>query len=248
MRSIHVGFPRVSPAHFDLVITTPQYPVPDQPNVLQLPFALTRTATNTRDAALDPDLERLPGPRRLLIVGGPTLFWNLEPTKVRTKLGQLIEEARQEGGSVIVTTSPRTPPQVGSELKIMLGRSKISALFAAPGQQHSYASLLAAATSIHVTADSVSMISDAIWTRKPMAVVPITPSPMGSLVLGLHDLLKPGSRIYPQDLRFFWRALAEMGVSEQLALPRTSAGEVLEKVMRRFRAIPSGSSHSVLTL
>ena len=44
-RSIHVGFPRVSPGHFDLVVATPQYPIPDHPNLLRVPYALTRAAT-----------------------------------------------------------------------------------------------------------------------------------------------------------------------------------------------------------
>ncbi len=37
--SIHVGFPRVSPSRFDLVMATPQYPIADHPNLLSVPYA-----------------------------------------------------------------------------------------------------------------------------------------------------------------------------------------------------------------
>ena len=88
-----------------------------------------------------------------------------------------------------------------------------------------------------VTADSVSMVSDAVWTGKPAAVVPIAKSPLGRIAFELNDRLRPGSRIYPQDLRFFWRALADIGISDQLARPRTSTNEVLTAVTARIRSI-----------
>jgi len=37
MRAVHLGYPRVSPRHFDLVVPTPEYPVPDAPNVMRIP-------------------------------------------------------------------------------------------------------------------------------------------------------------------------------------------------------------------
>ncbi len=40
-RSVHLGFPRISPRHFDLVVPTPEYPVPDAANVMRIPFALS---------------------------------------------------------------------------------------------------------------------------------------------------------------------------------------------------------------
>ena len=42
VRSIHVGYPRISPEKFDLVIATPEYPIHEHPNLLRIPFALTR--------------------------------------------------------------------------------------------------------------------------------------------------------------------------------------------------------------
>jgi hypothetical protein len=67
-RSVHVGFPRVSPGFFDLVIATPQYPIPDHPNLMRVPYALTRIATGDSDGSEDPELKQLPKPLGLLVV------------------------------------------------------------------------------------------------------------------------------------------------------------------------------------
>src|SRR5690348_3951784 len=49
-RCVHLGFPRISPRHFDLVVPTPEYPVPDAQNVLRVPFALTPHALREVEA------------------------------------------------------------------------------------------------------------------------------------------------------------------------------------------------------
>src|SRR5205823_9275004 len=92
MRAIHVGFPRVSPARFDLVIATPQYPMPQHPNLLRMPYALTRAATTAGDPKGERQLARLPPPRRLLIVGGPTLFWKIDEPKLLQTLAQMVQD------------------------------------------------------------------------------------------------------------------------------------------------------------
>jgi hypothetical protein len=81
------------------------------------------------------------------------------------------------------------------------------------------------------------MVSDAIWTDKPVAVVPVRQSKLGVVAMGALDLLRPGRRVYPQDLRFFWRALEEVGVTETLAKPRTSPKEVMADILGRVDRI-----------
>jgi mitochondrial fission protein ELM1 len=237
MRAIHVGFPRVSPAHFDLVIATPQYPIPDHPNLLRVPYALTRAATTAAEAADAAQIVAFPTPRRLLIVGGPTLYWNIDAQALMRTLSAMLDEARVHGGSVLVTTSPRTPPVLRDRIAQQLGGSGLPTLLVEPGRPPGYASLLAGADSIRVTGDSVAMLSDAIWTGKPVALVPIVPSQLGNLVMGVMDRIRPKRRRYPQDLRFFWKALGELGIAERLALPRTSTDEEMRTVFDRVRPI-----------
>jgi uncharacterized protein len=239
-RSIHVGFPRISPAKFDLVIATPQYPIPDHPNLLRVPFALTRAATAKADARGDRELGTLPAPRGLLMVGGPTLYWTLDEPALLHTLSEMLDEASRDGGSVLVTTSPRTPRGLGDRIARKLRHSSVPSLLAAPGQEPGYGSLLDAAGSIRVTADSVAMASDAIWTGKPIALVPIALSPLGGIVMALNDRLRPGRRLYPQDLRFFWSALAKIGITDRLALPLTSRDEEMRKVLDRVKPVLDG--------
>jgi len=237
MRSIQVGFPRVSPGIFDLVIATPQYPVPDHPNVLRVPFAITTEALLAAEDRNRPELSGYPGPRQLLIVGGPTLFWDIDQQAVLATLSAMLESAQREGGSVFVTTSPRTPSQLPPRLEAILSSSPVPTLLAKPKREPSLAALLAATDSVRVTADSVAMVSDAIWTGKPLALVPISKSRLGKAVFALADRIRPGKRVYPRDHRFFWRALRDIGIGEELAIPSTSPSAVRAVVLERIRPI-----------
>ena len=234
-RSIHVGFPRVSVSHFDLVIATSQYPIADHPNLLRIPYALTTYATGTAQGCRAP-LRDLKRPRRLLIVGGPTIYWTLDEARLLHTLREMLGAAGDQGGSVIVTSSPRTRASTLEKIKTMLAGSPVSTLLAEPGKTPSYAEVLRSADSIRVTADSVSMVSDAVWTGKPTALIPITMSPFGKVVLGLMDRLRPATRAYPQDLRYFWKALSDVGVTEREATPRPS-DDMLREILARSRAV-----------
>jgi hypothetical protein len=236
-RSIHVGFPRVSPGRFDLVIATPQYPIADHPNLLRTSYALTRAAT----AAPDPDdkrkIDALPAPYHLLMVGGPTLFWIMDERVLIEALDGMLGTAAEEHGSVLVTTSPRTPASVRDSIVWKLTASGVPSLLAQPGHAPAYASLLEAADTIRVTADSVAMVSDGIWTGKPVALVPVRKSLLGRIVIGMIDRIRRGQRLYPQDLRFFWHALSDIGIGERLARPRTSTEQQMRRVLERVQAV-----------
>jgi mitochondrial fission protein ELM1 len=240
-RSIHVGFPRVSPHRFDLVITTPQYPVPNRPNVLGVPYALTRAAVAAPDATDRVRLAMLAEPRQLLLVGGPNLYWTIDDKALLATLASILDEASRNGGSVLATTSARTPAYVRDAIRQMLSDSAVPTLLTEPGKPPGYHSLLDAADSIRITADSVAMVSDAIWTGKRVALIPVAKSALGKLAMGVMDRLRPGRRVYPQDLRHFWTALAEIGVTERLGTPRTSPQEEAQRVITRVRATLSRS-------
>ena len=233
LRSIHVGFPRISPGRFDLVIATPQYPIPDHPNLLRIPYALTRgvkAAPAKEDQAV---LAQFPSPRRLLLIGGPSLYWQLDNQRLTRRLADLLAEAEKDGGSVLVSTSPRTPAPVQAQVEAIIAASTAPALLAKPGQAPAYQSLLASADSIRVTADSVAMVSDAIWSGKPVATVPVRESLAGRSVLAALDRVSAGHPVYPRDLRFFWRGLAAVGIGERLAVPRVSLDEQRRTILAR---------------
>lgn len=208
-RSIHVGYPRISPGKFDLVIATPEYPIRDHPNLLRIPFALTRNGPSSEcDCGF---WDRYPAPRRLLMLGGPTLYWRLAPQTVCVALENLVDLAAREGGCVIAVGSPRTPQRLLHEVERRLRDAKAPAVLARRGGSPPYAELLNHADTIAVTADSVAMISDALVTERPVTLVPVSPTGAGRALMALMDRLRPGERILPRDLRAFWRVLRRNG-------------------------------------
>lgn len=237
MRALHLGFPRISPRHFDLVVTTPEYPVPEAPNVLRIPYALTPHAARVVEPYDRALLEAYPQPRRLLLLGGPTLYWQLPIETITAAVRKLSEAAKANGGSILAVGSPRTPPDLLSAVHRSLKSPAVPFLFKPGDGPPAYPALIEAADEIFVTADSVAMVADAVTTGKPVGLIPITESGLGRIVMAVMDRLRPGKRLYPRDLRFFWAALRKEGFGGTLEEPRASrppdhSAEVAERVKR----------------
>lgn len=237
MRAVHLGFPRISPRHFDLVVTTPEYPVPDAPNVMRIPFALTPHRERLVEQSDRELLAAYPRPRRLLLIGGPTLYWCLPNQTMTTAVGKLAHAAKAKNGSILAVGSPRTPADLLSAIHQALKDSSVAFLFEPDDGPPAYPALIEAADEIFVTADSVAMVADAVTTGKPVGLIPITESGLGRIVMTVMDRLRPGKRLYPRDLRFFWAALRKEGFGGTLEEPRASrppdhSAEVAERVKR----------------
>ena len=209
-RSIHVGYPRISPDKFDLVIATPEYPIREHPNLVRIPIALTRGAG--RPERHEDFWQSYPAPRHLLILGGPTLYWRLKPKTVARALDDLLATAKVHGGSVVVIGSPRTPRHLLRKAQECVLGAPVPAILVPVGGSPTYAEFLEWADTISVTADSVAMVSDAISTGKPVKLVPVQPTGTGWAVMALMDRVRPMERLPPRDLRAFWRTLEERGL------------------------------------
>jgi uncharacterized protein len=237
-RSVHLGFPRISSRHFDLVVPTPEYPVPDAQNVLRIPFALTPHSERTVSDSDLAVLKELPQPRRLLLLGGPTLYWHLPVDEMLAGVRHLFAAAATRGGSVIAVASPRTPAALRSAFEREFASASVPSLFAPDRGPPSYAALIDAADEIFVTADSVAMTADAVMTGKPVGLIPIAKTELGRAATAVMDLLRPGKRLYPRDLRFFWNALEEQRLSGTLERPRASSPpDYAELVADRVRRL-----------
>jgi mitochondrial fission protein ELM1 len=237
-RSVHLGYPRISPRHFDLVVPTPEYPVPDAPNVMRIPFALSPHVARIVEQADRDLLEIYPQPRRLFLIGGPTLYWELPVDKIVRAVQQLLNLAAAEGGSVVAVGSPRTPLEFLTTIRSTLDSSPVRTLFAPIEGPPAYPALIEAADEIFVTADSVAMVADAVTTGKPVGLIPIAKSPLGRVVTGVMDHLRPGRRLHPRDLRFFWAALRDGGYGGTLEAPTASRPpDYAEMVAERVRQL-----------
>lgn len=240
MRAVHLGYPRISPSHFDLVVPTPEYPVPDAPNVVRIPFALSPHAARDVEQADRELLEAYPSPRRLVLLGGPTLYWELPVKRIVRALRRLLRSTAWEGGSILAVGSPRSPGELLSAVQDTLDSSSVPFLFAPIEGPPAYAALIEASDEIYVTADSVAMIADAVMTRKPVGIIPIAESSLGRAVMSVTDLIRPDKRLYPRDLRFFWASLRGHGFGGTIDAPRASdppdfTAEIAERVRRLLK-------------
>jgi len=238
-RAVHVGYPRVSPAHFDLVVTTPEYPVPDHANVLRIPFALARQREATHpNGAESPLLKEFPAPRRLLVLGGPPRYFRLREEDVLEGLASLLAAAAEDGGSILVVGSPRTPDDLLRAVERRLAEADVPAAVVPTEGPPSYRELLSIADMIFVTADSVSMVSEAVKSAKPVGLLPIRPTRMGAWYMSLMDRLRPGGRVFPRDLRFFWAALEQGRYAGTVAQPQSSAvPDFAAVIVKRVRTL-----------
>jgi hypothetical protein len=194
--------------------------VPRKGNVTVLPLAMSRlrdpgTPTQSERAWL----EELPRPRLLLALGGPTKYWDLDPEQIAGHTRKLVERARRQRGTVIAVSSRRTPPPVVEAVRAQLGTDDRIV----DGVGPRFSLLMSDADEIFVTADSVSMLSEAIQTSKPVGMVPISLSSKGRRMIG-KDGGSPSGR---RDLRRIWEALAENGLVGTVEEPAAGDGQIV---------------------
>lgn len=217
-RTVRLGDPMVSHRLFDLVITTTQYAVRDADNVVRLPIAVTRREIVKPDNDEQLWLERFAQPRRLLVIGGRTSLWRLDPGIVTEAARRLQRRAELEGGSVIAVTSPRTTESLVTAAQDALGTDAV-----VQDRFPRYAALLHAADEIHVTGDSVSMLSDAVASGKPVGLIPLELDAAGKFVRSVAKLRGRPFRI--RDLARFWDGLRSRGLAGSIEHPRCAPME-----------------------
>lgn len=207
---VRIGNPRLPPSKFDLVITTGQYPVPDAPNVVRLPVGIS-TAEQVEPMTAESEwLARFPRPRRLLLLGGETFMWRLDPQAVAAAARAI---ASKRGGSVIAVRSRRTSGNVLRATGAALGGPDMALV---RGDFPRYSVLLESADEIYVTADSVAMISDAVATGKRVGLVLPRNTAAGRLFYGLEKI---GAPVPVRDVRKFWSGVRDDGLAGTVEQP-----------------------------
>jgi mitochondrial fission protein ELM1 len=205
-RLVRVGHPRAPNDLFDLVITTRQYPVPPGANVVTLPLAMNRFRFPPKPTREEQSwLDALPRPHFLLSVGGTAPMWRLDLSALRESADKLVRRAERLRGTLIVIGSPRTPAEAWNVIREAIGASRHVAIV--EDSTVRYAVALSDADEHFVTADSVSMISEAVITGKPVGLIPVEPDARGRRRLGA-DPLKTRVR----DPRRFWADVQERGL------------------------------------
>ena len=162
--TVHVQNPRAPAGCFDLVVP-PEHDGIAGPNVVTTRAALHRVTPEMLAAAAAEWEPRLGDLNVAVLLGGPTRSHRFTPEIVATLAAGLANL----DGPIAVTPSRRTGAEIVATLKARLP----NAWFWDGSGANPYLGMLALARHIVVTEDSVSMISEAIATGKPVYAAPM---------------------------------------------------------------------------
>lgn len=180
LRIVFVGTPWSPLNRFDLVITTPQYRLPKAANVLHnlLPVHDVTPQRLADEAARWHDrLAHLPRPFTAVLVGGASGPYRFPP-QAAARLGREASAlAKQDGGSLLVTTSARTGAAATEALAAAIDVPSFLYRWQPDAPDNPFHAFLGLATRIIVTADSISMIAEAASTGKPVLLFDIEEGP-----------------------------------------------------------------------
>lgn len=156
---VWIGRPRAPLRYFDLILTTAQYGLPRAANVQHLALPFTQVQPTGR------------GHRTFAILGGPSWSAIMDTAF----LNRFADAARGgEPDHLTIATSPRSPDGAGALLRARIGgEAEIYDWKAARGQDNPYRAWLEEADSFLISGDSVSVLSDAVATGRPVTVLPV---------------------------------------------------------------------------
>ena len=161
--------PRASSKSADL-IWVPAHDRLRGPNVITTltpPHRFTASRLKELRETVPANIEALPHPRMTLLLGGPGAGYRYDRATIRAFADSLFAIVR-EAGSVMITASRRTPPELFQAAGEATG-DKPRILWGGSGE-NPYPHFLACADLLVVTADSVNMTGEACATGRPVYV------------------------------------------------------------------------------
>jgi mitochondrial fission protein ELM1 len=247
-RLVHLLHAQAPLHHFDLVVTLPQYRLPQAPNVLHNTLPLNQFDSGQLDAAAarwQQQFTAWPRPWIAVLVGGDSSSYRLDAATAR-RLGQFASaRARELGGSLLVTTSRRTPATATDTLEAALTVPGLCYRWRAGDDANPYLGFLALADRFIVTADSASLPAEACATGRPVELFDwrvkgdrgLARRSRPALAPGLHRALIYWGFIKPKrDFAAFHAALAARGLTGHDP-PAAAPPDDLGRTVARIRAL-----------
>ena len=235
--------------------------------MLHLNGALNRIAPDdlARAAARwEPEFKQLPRPWTALIVGGDSSSYRFDP-EIAAELGsQASSLARELGGSLLVSTTPRTSGPATQALFDAISVPAYRYAFARDDDKNPYHGFLGLADRFIVTVDSASLPMEACATGRPVQVFEWPRKPSRGLRRSPGRDTGLGARIYEaaieyglvkpaRDFDAYHRALRSAGLTSRLGEEVSAPAHVpddLAATTERIRALfpgcgePRGGSRS----
>jgi mitochondrial fission protein ELM1 len=168
---VQIQDPRVPANMFDLVIP-PKHDRLTGENVLPItgsPHRVTATRLDSEYEKFKDQIDALPRPRVAVLLGGKSRAFDLSALRAAEMAHQIQLPLEQEGGSLLMTFSRRTPEQAKALLTARL-RHLPGIIWDGAGA-NPYFAFLAAADYILVTEDSTNMATEAASTGKPVFIL-----------------------------------------------------------------------------
>lgn len=190
--------PRIDPGHWDMVIA-PRHDGVHGSNVIATLGSLhpidAQWLDDGRDAS--PVLADLPQPRVGVLLGGARKHWPLDTTYAQTLAAQLLARQRDEGGSVMVVASRRTPVEAVRVLREALREVPGLVWGGSQDGNNPYPGILGWSDRLVVTPDSVNMLSEACAVGCPVHT--LVTSPLPTKLKRFHRALREAGLLHDLD-------------------------------------------------
>jgi mitochondrial fission protein ELM1 len=255
--SIAVLNPYRSLPHFDLVIA-PEHENLRGPNVLSIQGVPHRiTAEKLKESRQQENLSTLRRPLLGVLIGGASKHYNWTrsaaeslmahcppfvplggPPRFRALL-TVLQKLHIEGWGVVVLPSRRTPAWLTKELEKCAATHPFIVIAEETEKRNPYISVLAASDAFLVTADSVSMISEACATQKPVYIFPL--AGFSRKLAAFHDSLyrSDSARPFQGSIDRCWKVS-----SKESALKAVIAAKVKDFFRQKQVALPEFNNFS----
>lgn len=171
---IYITDPRACRNRFDLIVAMEHDHV-SGPNVISTRLALhrlTQASLAEAGAAWASKFTHLPAPRVAVLIGGTTHKYTLTEPAMRQLIAMLKGLLRREQVSLLITPSRRTGEKNLALLKEAMAEEKRAYVYGMAGE-NPYPAVLALADYVLVTEDSVNMMSEAAYVKKPLYLLPL---------------------------------------------------------------------------
>jgi len=199
-RAVQVLDPRIDPAHWDLVVV-PEHDRVRGANVLTMLGSLhpvdAAWLAHARDAFAA--FAALPRPRTAVLLGGSSRHVRFDRMSFELLACKLEAALARDGGSLLLTTSRRTPRELRLALRHRYRETPGVTWLGPEDGENPYAGMLAWADRIVCSPDSVNMISEACATDAPVHV--FDPGRARGRLKAFLDSLLARSRIRAVDAR-----------------------------------------------
>ncbi|MBC8187773.1 MAG: mitochondrial fission ELM1 family protein [Proteobacteria bacterium] len=267
-RLVMIGKPRRMLDSVDLIVLAAQYALPPAPNVTYHELPLMQVDPVLLESARklwESRMAQMPRPLTALMIGGPTGGLLFDLATAEDLLDKTLETVRESGGSLYVTTSRRTPPEVTRMLERRCPPSAKLFRFVpdATPNENPYHGLLASADRFVVTTDSASMMVEVARLGRSLAIYPLEaqinflerslealgvlrplsprsePHPAGGF--RARSLYRLGRPVHSRDLSAIPRLLVEKGLASWLGDEWVHSApfvdQELDRVAKRIRAL-----------